>query len=165
MAKKRVQIIPPSNELKRKAVNFKKGLDLQPTPDILRKIEEVVHRSSDKFITEVAGHLSRLRPLHAEAQAKKTQRPAYLEAARDASLTIKGLGGTFGYPLLTGFAKSMNDFSKTIDTPTDKQMMILGLHIDALYVTLAQRIAGEGGKIEGELLQAFRVAIDKFKQA
>jgi hypothetical protein len=41
--------------------------------------------------------------------------------------------------------------------------VIVGHHIDALYVVLAQRITGLGGRIEAELLKALRAASTKFK--
>jgi hypothetical protein len=41
--------------------------------------------------------------------------------------------------------------------------VIFAHHIDALYVVLAQRITGLGGKVESELLKALRQASNKYK--
>ena len=58
---KRAQIIPPRPDLKRKAVNFSKGFDLKLTPEVLEKLETVVHKSQDKFTADIAERLTAMR--------------------------------------------------------------------------------------------------------
>ena len=79
------------------------------------------------------------------------------------ALEIKGMGGTFKFPLLTQVAKSLHDYATQIHEPNAWNTVIVGHHIDALYVVLAQRITGLGGRIEAELLKALRAASTKFK--
>ena len=54
---RRAQIIPPQ-DLKRKAVNATRGLDLTLTPAVVRRLEEVVHKSgtSSPWISAAAAH-------------------------------------------------------------------------------------------------------------
>lgn len=98
-----------------------------------------------------------------EAQRDKRQRPTFLRSLRTSSLDIKGLGGMFGFPLLTAFAKSLNDFVTPLRDASNTQMAVIHTHIDAMYVVLMQRITGTGGKVEGQVLDAFKTATKKFK--
>jgi len=161
MARK-AQIIPPQTDLKRRAVNSKVGFALNPTPEDLKKIEAVVHKSTDKFIAQAADMLKRLREGYRAAEGNKKLRPAFLKQVREDSLSIKGLGGMFNFPLMTAIGKSLNDFCDGKGDMDDRQMRIVSLHVDALYVILARRIEGEGSDQEGQVLQAFREAVAKF---
>ncbi|MCR9256929.1 MAG: transcriptional regulator [Alphaproteobacteria bacterium] len=160
MARK-AQIIPPQTDLKRRAVNSKVGFAINPTPEDLKKIEAVVHKSTDKFITQAADKLKRLREGYRAATPNKSLRPAFLKQVREESLSIKGLGGMFNFPLMTAIAKSLNDFTQGRSDVDDKQMSLVSLHIDALYVVLAQRIEGEGSMQESQVLDAFQEAVAK----
>lgn len=53
--------MPPSQELRRKAVNFKKGFKLKLEPEEIRKLEAVVEKATDQFTVEVADKLRGLR--------------------------------------------------------------------------------------------------------
>ncbi|HEX6958713.1 MAG TPA: hypothetical protein VF194_12070 [Ferrovibrio sp.] len=154
---------PPPQDLRRRAVNFTKGFRLKLAPEELRKLEEVVERASDALSQDVAGKLRLLRAALEDVAAADTRADTAMRALRTLSLEIKGMGGMFKYPLLTAFAKSLNDFVKTIDQPTPIQLDIIAAQIDALYVVLARQIQGDGGRTERELLQALRQATAKYK--
>ncbi|MBX3454926.1 hypothetical protein [Ferrovibrio sp.] len=159
---KRPTFIPPPQELKRKAVNFKRGFSLQLEPEVVQKLEQVVEKATDNFTVEVAEKLKQLRVALGEigggAEAKR-----YMREIRSTSLEIKGMGAMFKFPLLTAFAKSLNDFVQGMDDPTDIQLDIIAAQIDALYVVMANRIQGGGGKTESQLLDALAVAARKYK--
>lgn len=162
MARK-ARIIAPPQELKRRAVNFRKGMDLNLSPQDIKRIEAAIEKSEDKCATEVNDQLASMRSAFPKASADRRLRPAFLRNARAASLDIKGLGGMFGFPLLTAFAKSLNDFVTALKDANDLQMEVIHTHIDALYVVLIQRITGAGGRLEGMVLDAFKTAAKKFK--
>lgn len=156
MAKK-VRIIRPPDDLRRRAVNATRGLSLDLTPDERTRIETAVHRSKNRFVRQVADKLKTMRATHAEAEAKPELRPAYLAQLRDESLAIKGLGGTVGYPLVTALAASLNDYVLKRQTAEDRQLVVIRLHIDAIYVLLAQKAAALRPETEGELLASFKI--------
>ncbi|MFN3460488.1 MAG: transcriptional regulator [Oceanibaculum sp.] len=157
----KAQIIPPSMELRRRAVNSKKGFSINPQPEELKKIETVVHQSSDKFIASVAAALRALREALASAEKDPARWEGLMVDIRRHAFDIKGLGGTFDYPLLTEIARSLHAVAGRMGDANPRQMAIIRCHIDALYVVLAQRIQGSGGKLESELLEAFRLAVAK----
>ena len=157
---KKVRIIRPPDDLRRRAVNATRGLNIDLTPAEISRIETAVHRSKDRFVSQVAEKLKALRTLHHDAEAKPEQRPAYLAQLRDESLAIKGLAGTFGYPLVTSIAATLNDFVLKRETVNDAQLVVVRLHIDAIYVLLARKAALRP-EAEGELVASFRILAAK----
>jgi hypothetical protein len=162
MSKKPV-FMPPSQELRRKAVNFKKGFRLKLEPEEIRKLEAVVEKATDQFTVEVAEKLRGLRVALNDVAHSQIGADQAMQAIRTMSLEIKGMGGMFKYPLLTAFAKSLNDFTRDMGVPTPMQLDIIAAQIDALYVVMGNRIQGSGGKIEMQLLSALEEAARKYK--
>lgn len=161
MAKKAV-FVPPQQDLRRKAVNFKKGFALKLAPEELRRLEEVVEKATDDFTREVADKLRQLRTAIDDVAAGRGDIQAAMRAIRALSLDIKGMGGMFKYPLLTAYAKSLNDFVVMMKTPNAIQLDIIAAQIDALYVVMANRITGVGGRLERDLLEALNIATEKY---
>jgi hypothetical protein len=163
VAKPKVQIIQPSMDLRKRAVNFKTGFGVILTPDEAVKLEAVVEKSSDNFAKQVAAKLKVLRESLAALSDDTAPHMALIERVASDALEIKGLGGTFKFPLLTQIAKSLHDYAAQIKEPNVWHGVIFAHHIDALYVVLAQRITGLGGKVEAELLKALRQASTKYR--
>jgi len=155
--------MPPAQELRRKAVNFKKGFRLKLEPEEIKKLEAVVEKATDQFTVEVADKLRALRLALNDVANSQIGADQAMQAIRSISLEIKGMGGMFKYPLLTAFAKSLNDFTKDMGAPTPIQLDIIAAQIDALYVVMANRIQGSGSKVEMELLSALEEAARKYK--
>src|SRR5579885_3360631 len=107
-ARQKAQIIPPSNELRRKAVNYKKGFSVDLTPTEMRQLEKVVHAATDKFTVAASASLKALRELVASARDGDVPGEDVIRRVAREALDLKGLGGTFDYPLVTRIAKSLN---------------------------------------------------------
>jgi hypothetical protein len=150
-------------DLRKRAVNFKTGFGVILTPDEAVKLEAVVEKSSDTFAKQVAAKLKVLRESLAALNDDTAPHMALIDRVASDALEIKGLGGTFKFPLLTQIAKSLHDYAAQIKEPNVWHGVIFAHHIDALYVVLAQRITGLGGKVESELLKALRQASNKYK--
>lgn len=153
--------LPPPQDLRRKAVNYKSGFGLKLEPEELRRLEEVVEKAADEFTRDVADKLRQLRAAIDDVAAGDVAAAPALQAIRGLSLEIKGMGGMFDYPLLTAFAKSLNDFTQKMVQPNAIQLDIIAAQIDALYFVLGNRITGVGTRTERDLLEAFRAATEK----
>jgi chemotaxis protein histidine kinase CheA len=163
MAKRQKPVfLPPAQDLRLKAVNLKKGYPLKLEPAELRRLESVIERAADALHKETAEKLRLLRAALNDV-AKGDRADQAMRAIRSLSLDIKGMGGMFKYPLLTAFAKSLNDFTNSIDYPTPVQLDIIAAQIDALYVVLAKHLQGSGGRTERALLDALRQATARHK--
>lgn len=135
---RRARFISPPQELKRKAVNYQKGLELTLTPDLVSGFETVVNKSRDRFVAAVAPLLAKLRGLQADALKTPDATAAFIVETQAVSYTIKGLGGTLGYPMATAAAKSLNDFVHHREALDAKCLDVIRVHVDALYLILAQ---------------------------
>ncbi|WPZ35642.1 hypothetical protein T8K17_05740 [Thalassobaculum sp. OXR-137] len=162
---RRAQIIPPRPDLRRKAVNYSKGFDLKLTPAMVEKLEQVVHKARDNFTADIAARLVAMRAALREAAESETDEKdrGVLSAIYADSLEIKGAGGTIGFDLLTAIGKSLNDFVTGLETLDRRRVDIINLHIDALYVVLADNITGRGGPTEAAVLRAFSALHQKFR--
>ncbi|MBP6819745.1 MAG: hypothetical protein KBC46_10630 [Ferrovibrio sp.] len=161
--KERARFIKAPQGLKQRAVNYKTGLELNLTDEVRSKIEATIMESKDEFSNEVLGKLREMRRLAAEAETDEFQRIFILNNITDLAFDVKGMGGTFGFPLLTHLAKSLHDFMSKMALPNDRQFEVISIHIDALYVVLARGITGVGGRLEKELLDSLRIAVDMTK--
>lgn len=153
--------IPNRGELRRKAVNFKTGLGLKLDDELRDKMQALVEKSSNQFIDQTVETLKALRESLARAAADPSSRHQALEQIREEAFQIKGMGGVFGYPMLTEFAKSLHDFLKELDDMDELQQEIVSIHIDTLYVVVSHKIAGSGGPLEAQLRASLKAAIDK----
>jgi len=162
---RRARIINPPQDLKRRAISATKGLNIELTPGELAKIETAVHKSKDRFVGQVAEKLKVLRSTHLVAEKNPGIHTMYLGQLLDESLAIKGLAGTYGFHLVTAVASSLNDFVMNRTAATDRQLIVIRLHIDMLYVLLARAQQPRGGmhaETEGELLASFKILTAKY---
>lgn len=161
----RRKIIPNRGELKRKAVNYKTGMDIRLDDEMRQKMEALVENTSAQFLDETVETLKGLREALGRAAADPSARREVLEHIREEAFQIKGMGGVFGYPLLTEFAKSLHDFLKERDDLDELQQEIVSIHVDTLYVVVSHRIKGSGGALEAQLRASLKAAVDKAKPA
>ncbi len=159
---KKARIIRPPDDLRRRAVNATRGVNIELTPEERTRIEAAVHRSKDRFVAQVADKLKTLRAAQAEAETKPEMRQRYIEQLRDESLAVKGLGGTFGYPLVTTIAASLNDFVIKLAQADTPHLLVIRHHIDALYVILARQLSRLRPETEGELVASLKILTAKF---
>lgn len=157
----RARFISAPLELKRKAVSYQKGLELALTPELVSGFEAVVNRSRDRFVASVAPLLAKLRSLQAGALATRETATEFIVETQAVSYAIKGLGGTLGYPLATAAAKSLNDFVHHRETLDTRRLAVIRLHVDALYLILAQPEASDSATQRAVIDGLFQIS-EKF---
>jgi hypothetical protein len=137
----RAAFIKPEMKLKHKALTLNQGLGLSLTDEELSRIESTIDEHKDEFVTQILTRLQRLRSLLSEGDDDLTLEPeALVEQLRIDAYEIKGLGTTFGFPPLTMIAKLLHDYVDTRTELPPKQREIAAVHVDALYVVLAQQL-------------------------
>lgn len=157
------QFIPNRGELKRKAVNYKTGMEIKLDEATLKKMEQLVENSSAEFLSETVESLKGLREALGRAATDPSARKEVLDHIREEAFQIKGMGGVFGYPLLTEFSKSLHDFLKELEDLDELQQEIVSIHVDTLYVVVSHKIKGSGGPLEAQLRASLKAAVDKAK--
>lgn len=78
---------------------------------------------------------------------------------------LAGYGETFGYPLVTIFARSLCRLLTMGDLNRDKMSTVVDAHIATLRVIVRDRMQGHGGPLGLQLAAGLDVAINKFNLA
>lgn len=135
------------------------------TSDEVDRIETVIDKSEGRFAGEALAKLRILRArLHATGIASiGNDQAAFCHLVADVALELKGLGGTFGYPVLTAVAKSLHDFIEGRTAMDATRTDIVQHHLDAMYRVVEEGLKGPGGAREDALLSAFHTATEKYQ--
>ena len=150
------------NSLKEKAGGLSKG-PIQIPENLLEEAEKQLARSAMDFADWAMTYLSKLGQLAADALMRPSNRKAYFVEINLVALELRGQGGTFGYPLITIFAKSLYEATQPGCKETDAALELVKSHIDAMRAVIRDRVAGDGGEIGKALLKGFQAAITKYK--
>lgn len=159
------RFIKAPQSLRERAVNFDTGLDLELSDEVRARIEGVIAASSDAFASEVLEKLREMRQQVKQAEGDELSRIFIMSKISELAFDIKGMGGTFGYPLLTHLAKSLKDFIARLGLPDLVQLEVISIHIDAMYVVLANGIHNQGGKTEQRMMEVLQAAVEKVQRA
>lgn len=159
----KAQIIKAPQELRQRAVNFNTGVDLVLSEEVRGKIENAISASADAFSNEVLEKLREMRIQVKAAEDDPLSRIFILSTIAELAFDIKGMGGIFGYPLLSHLAKSLKDFIVGLALPNEAQLEVISIHIDAMYVVLAQGVRGSSEKLQKDLLDNLGVAVNKVR--
>jgi len=155
--------ISDRGELRRRAVNFRRGQELRLTPELRGKIEQVIVDTQNAFERAAETALANMRDAWNSAAFTPVGRTKYYEWLHDLALEMKGQGGLFNYPLITLYADCLKQLTHgLVDVPTNLHR-IIGLNIDAMAVVLHKRIVGPGGSVERKVVEALRDAYAHFR--
>ena len=97
-----------------------------------------------------------------EAKQVSGDRNAQFEEISLIGHELRGQGGTFGYPLITIFGKSLYDVTKAPCRQDDANLEIVKAHIDTMRAVLREKIEGDGGAVGQALFKALKMAISKY---
>lgn len=122
-----------------------------------------MHRSRDKFTVDIARRLTAIRQTCEKIEHGDIAFDRFIAFVREESLQIKGAGGTIGYQLISEIGHLLGEFTKNKQKLNAIQMDVLKLHVDALYVILAQRITGQGEELEQQVVRSLATAVAKYK--
>jgi hypothetical protein len=110
----------------------------------------------------VKGYISELAGEHSAALDKRpTERVTHFKRISEMAHELRGQGGTFGYPLISVFGKSLYGFTGPGAVYSDSHLEIVKAHIDSMRVVINDRIEGDGGRLGLELSKGLQVAIAK----
>ena len=130
--------------------------------DVLANAEASLKREAEGFIDwakQYLDHLARQVMMAKELSGERTQN---FEQINLIAHELRGQGGTFGYPLITVFAKSLYELTKPPCREDDASLEIVKAHIDAMRAVIREKIGGDGGEVGQMLFKALKMAIAKF---
>lgn len=81
----------------------------------------------------------------------------------DIAHELRGQGGTFDYPLITAFAKSLYDATRDSSAKvTPNKIKLIEAHVNAIRVVFKDKVKGDGGKVGATLLKEIHTAVKKY---
>jgi len=92
--------------------------------------------------------LDRLAEAFGNAQKDEENRKTHLDNVYAIAHDLKGMGGNFGYPIVTDITAMM---CKYIETQSPPDIHIVSLYVSSLRVVFENQLAGDGGE-EGRVL-------------
>ena len=129
--------------------------------DVLANAEASLKREAEGFIDWAKQYLDHLARLVVMAK-ELSERTQNFEQINLIAHELRGQGGTFGYPLITVFAKSLYDVTKPPCREDDASLEIVKAHIDSMRTVIREKIGGDGGELGQMLFKALKLAIAKF---
>lgn len=157
------RFLAPDDRLSKKALSLSKGFPLSLTDEDVAKLEAVIERAKDGFTTTVTSRLRNLRGFLAQLRQDPSERHEGLVAdIKSAAYELKGMGGMFGFPMLTSVAGLLHAYVDSKRTFTERHIAVVGIHIDVLYVILARQVTRMGKEMEQELQQSLAVLARKW---
>lgn len=149
------------NSLKERAGGLgASGAGEMPTT-LLDEAEQQLERAALDFTDWSLEYLGKLSSLCQEALRKPVGRSRHFQEINLLAHELRGQGGTFGYPLITDFAKMLFDVSYEGCRDDDNAVEIVKAHIDAMRAVIREKISGDGGAVGRDLLASLQDAIAK----
>ncbi len=132
-------------------------------PEIIAKAEKKVQEISQTYADHAGTELQELQKAFSDCQqAQGADQTLHIRKINHMVHDIRGQGASFGYPLLTEFAKSLYDFTENLQSASPQHLHIIKAHIDTIQVVIAQKINGDGGDVGQQLKQTLKIAIERY---
>ncbi len=128
---------------------------------MLERAEHVIEDLGNRYLGWLGDDVGQLAMLVAQARKDAKQRAELLDKLSFVANDMKGQGATFGFPLVTMVCQSICDFLNRADRTSPITVEVVGIHVDSLKIMLRDRVAGDGGPIGQQLVEALSLLVDK----
>jgi hypothetical protein len=143
------EFVTPPNYLKMKVGTG--GIDKEALKEAEIAVQVLGHKMYAKWADT---DLDRMKETFERLKTTNLDDPAGIRTMLRICWDMKGLGGTFGYPLVTTITHYLSNYLEHCLEHSEARVVptIVTAHIDALNVVLTQKISGDGGVIGRELV-------------
>ncbi len=152
------QLINPPNPLKMKVGVGGPGA---VTPDALERADAVIADLADDYLTWAEEDLTNLQAALAKLKATEGDNRAEVAAIFQIAHDVKGQGGSFGYQLMTEIGHHLCRFLESLETANPAEIGVIGVHIDALRLVIANKMKGDGGAAGEALYKGLELVVAK----
>lgn len=130
--------------------------------ETLQRAKQVVEGMAGSYAIAARSSLEALAAAYAALNSKGSDNAAELIAVFEIAHEIKGQAGTFKFELMTVVANQLCQFIDGLDGSGDRKAVeVVGLHVDALQMILAQDLKGDGGKAGQSLVRGLQQVVEK----
>jgi len=156
----------PGNKLRQKLGAEGLSGPVEFDPLVIRaaeeRIQELVGDYADwvkKYIAQMEQSLAALEEMGGVGEAT----PRLLSSINRIAHELRGQSGTFDYPLITSFGKSLYQVTREHDGKVSgNRRRLIAAHIDAIRTVFHNRITGDGGDVGRDLLAEIAAAVKKY---
>ena len=128
---------------------------------LLADAEKQLERAALDFTDWAANYIAQLARACKDAQEEPPRRAKLFEEINLLAHELRGQGGTFGYPLISSFAKMLYDCTGEGCRTEDNDVEVVKAHIDSMRAVLREKVAGDGGDVGRALHAALKQAIER----
>lgn len=155
------------NRLREKIAGLTRG-PLKIDPELLKAAENQLDRMENDYSDWVRGSLRHLNEALAESRSDDSgisKIGAAIVRINKIAHDLRGQGSTFGYPLITSFAKSLYECTLDPGDVEERLLDLVGAHIDGISAVIREKIKGDGGALGRELINSLDSAREQFSTA
>jgi CheY-like chemotaxis protein len=144
-----------------------KGMSREPIiidSSILAAAEQQLERMDNDYAEWVKDSLLQLNESLEKCAATEDviKRASYAPAMCQIAHELRGQGTTFGYPLITEFARSLFHVTLKLESIDDLLLELLKTHIDGITLVIREKIRGSAGEVGASLYAGLQKAQLKF---
>lgn len=152
------EFVTPPNYLKMKVGSG--GIDKEALKEAEIAVQVLGHKMYAKWADT---DLDRMKETFERLKTTNLDDPQGIKTMLRICWDMKGLGGTFGYPLVTEITHFLSNYLEHCLEHQETRVVptIVTAHIDALNVVLSQKISGDGGVIGRELISGLEKVVLK----
>lgn len=115
--------------------------------DMLERAEAAISGLQEDFPNWAGDYIEEMRKALAVAQADISTLPEQLPRIFTQVMDLKGLAGSYGFPMLSEIGDLLKKYTEGRDSMTSRDLTIVEAHIDAMHVVLRDQIKGDGGDV------------------
>lgn len=128
---------------------------------LLDRVEMAMSNLTDEFVEIYHEDVERIGMHMVTALDDPAEMTEAVQAIRTSLHDLRGQAGTFGYQLVTQISDSACKFIDLTEGFGRAELMVLGMHVDALRAVKQQSISGKGGAAGTQLMDGLRSVIRK----
>ena len=117
----------------------------------LAKADAAITALGEDFPTRAKSDLERVLDSLERARTDVDGRKEHVAEIHAIVHELRGLGGTFGYVLVSRIGNSLCRLIEVIDAVDDMSLKVLQAHVDALRAVITTRMKGDGGDLGREI--------------
>jgi len=139
-----------------------KGGDHAVTAERIAMIEQdIVANLAGPFLKSVGDELPEMEELLSEFSVGDSRDGKVVLAFRRHIHDLRGMGATFGYPLVTEIANQIHGIIHHFPSTTPEQIDAVRVHVDAFKLVVTEDLEGGGGERGYEIMDGLRKVFSK----
>jgi CheY-like chemotaxis protein len=134
-----------------------------PDPDLLiARIEASIAGLKKQYLSWAQADLKSLYRALDAARQHLGDAETHVKSMGQTAHSMRGQGGTFGYPLITQIGNSLCELTENVDEFGPPELEALELHVQAIHTVIEGHIEGDGGEAERVMLAGLHKVTSRY---